>query len=505
MKKCRAARWAACLLIFVVMLTFIPMRAHAAQDSDLRQALIDSCTTGEALELESGTVSTDALSELFWELYHGGELPWYTDRQFSYDYIVDTQWATLFRPRLLDPKVYDYNLYEQTVAEILAQTVHPGMSQWQIALNIHDYLIAHYSYDETLSLHKGYDLLVGGSAVCDGYTEAYMDLLNRAGVPCVIVTSESMGDVGHAWNLVQIDGNWYHVDLTWDDPTPNCQGRVYHDYFLKTDEEMRAGDDPHFDWQTELVCADTTYREAFWQGVTSQICYQDSVTCYLRADRDWNSDIRLRDEQSGEQTTLYTDPERYINIGQGKYTYERIGLSLWNGRLYFSNMDTVYSMNTDGTDLTTEFVYDAPGNGKYIYSSFVDRDTIHLTLSDHDFNISRLDVALNATGYHCHSYTAAEHSATCLTDGWITYTCDCGISYRGESLAAPGHQYGSGEVELAATLFKTGLMRYECTGCEESYTEPIEKLTLWQWLGLDELLSNLRLERKTAHSTTPSL
>ena len=46
----------------------------------------------------------------------------------------------------------------------------------------------------------------------------------------------------HQWNMVCIDGTWYHVDVTWDDPTPDqgTHGEVSREHFLRSDDSMRA-------------------------------------------------------------------------------------------------------------------------------------------------------------------------------------------------------------------------------------------------------------------------
>lgn len=345
------------LICLGLVLAILCMPVLGAED--LSAAIIESCESGETLDLTGYGITTGELSHVFWALYESGRMPWYVDRQFEYQYQVDTDTAASFTPILLDKNSYDYILYEQTAAEILWATVSEGMEDWQIALSIHDYLIANFSYDETLSLHKGYDLLVGGSAVCDGYTEAYMDLMNRAGVPCVIVVSEEMGDVGHAWNLVKLGESWYHVDLTWDDPTPDSPGRVNYDFFLKTDREMLDAQTPHYGWETELACTDTTY-------------------------------------------------------------------------------------------------------------------------SDIDFD--QIQISLKGEG-HSHNYTTWSSPANCLEPGRITYICQCGLSFPGETLEPTGHSYDSGTVVQKATLFKTGIRRITCRNCGDYYTEIIPRLTFFQWLG----------------------
>ena len=57
--------------------------------------------------------------------------------------------------------------------------------------------------------------------------------MNELGIPCDIVFGTCTNGGGHAWNLVQLDGNWYQMDVTWDDQS---YGRD--DFLLVTDDEM---------------------------------------------------------------------------------------------------------------------------------------------------------------------------------------------------------------------------------------------------------------------------
>ena len=64
-------------------------------------------------------------------------------------------------------------------------------------------------------------------------------LLNRAGIDCSIVIGTSKGG-GHAWNIVRIDGEYYHLDTTYNDPVFSNGDRmlVYH-YFNLTDRKLK--------------------------------------------------------------------------------------------------------------------------------------------------------------------------------------------------------------------------------------------------------------------------
>ena len=93
-------------------------------------------------------------------------------------------------------------------------------TQWQTALNLHDWLITNIYYDQTYHYY-GADGLLRGYGVCDTYSKAYWLLCEAAGIPVGRITNN-----GHAWNVIQLDGEWYFIDTTWDDPIPSEGGSV---------------------------------------------------------------------------------------------------------------------------------------------------------------------------------------------------------------------------------------------------------------------------------------
>lgn len=108
-------------------------------------------------------------------------------------------------------------------------------------------------------IYTAYGALVEGDAVCQGYALAYKLLLDKCGIDSVLVTSNEMG---HAWNLVKLDGSWYHVDVTWDDPTPNVEGGGTHKNFLRSDEGI--GSTGHSGWDAGEISCDGDYINGWW-------------------------------------------------------------------------------------------------------------------------------------------------------------------------------------------------------------------------------------------------
>ena len=90
---------------------------------------------------------------------------------------------------------------------------------------VHDYLVDTINYDSSLSkqnIYNIYGALVNRECVCEGYARAFKYLLDELDIPCVMVIGTGTNSQGetenHAWNYVQLSGNWYAVDTTWDDP-----------------------------------------------------------------------------------------------------------------------------------------------------------------------------------------------------------------------------------------------------------------------------------------------
>ena len=113
---------------------------------------------------------------------------------------------------------------------------------------VHDYLVENIEYDTTISqsnIYNVYGALVNGRAVCEGYARSFKYLMYELGIPCTLVIGTGTNSQGqtenHAWNYVQLNGNWYAIDCTWDDPVSSTgyvsQSSRYR-YFLKGSNEF---------------------------------------------------------------------------------------------------------------------------------------------------------------------------------------------------------------------------------------------------------------------------
>ncbi len=243
------------------------------------------------------------------------------------------------------------------IDEVIAENITPGMTELQMALKLHDYIVLNTVYDTAGTIpdrNKGasaYDILICGNGVCEGYAQAYNMLLDRVGMSSIMVTSYEMN---HAWNLVNVDNEWYHVDATWDDPVPDAQGMVNHKYFLLSDKEIRTESDKrariHHSWDSKgLLATSTKYDDAFWSGVGTEI--------FIRGDR-WyfvseNGEYSTYVESTGEVNTFVSVcEEKWYVWGEttqfwaGKYA----SLIISGDKVFFNTPTQLYEMNLDGSE-----------------------------------------------------------------------------------------------------------------------------------------------------------
>ena len=160
----------------------------------------------------------------------------------SYSHI-ETQFDNL--GKIIITKTYNDNTINEIntkVDKLYNDLVNPNNDIKTNIKTIHDYIINNTKYDSLRSEQNiekyhsdtAYGPLFEGYAVCGGYTDLMQLFLER-----LKVKSYRISSTGHIWNAVNLDNNWYHLDLTWDDPVADDKvDRITHDYFLITTNKL---------------------------------------------------------------------------------------------------------------------------------------------------------------------------------------------------------------------------------------------------------------------------
>ncbi|MBO7396365.1 MAG: hypothetical protein J6U16_09680, partial [Ruminococcus sp.] len=138
--------------------------------------------------------------------------------------------------------------YKDKLEEAVANFEVKGTTRYEKLKSIHD-KITRFTYYDLEGQFSGSCLgaLVVPGVVCEGYSKAFKLICDREGIPCVCIFGNYEPDdrTAHMWNYVQMeDGNWYGMDVTWDDFDGKYGFQVIYDFFLK-------GSDSFFQEHTE--------------------------------------------------------------------------------------------------------------------------------------------------------------------------------------------------------------------------------------------------------------
>lgn len=171
---------------------------------------------------------------------------------------------------------------------------------------------------------------------------AYEIILSKLGIPSTYAYSESMN---HIWNVLKIDGSWYHVDVTWNDSTGQ-----YHRYFLRSDSALPD----HSNWHATVRASSTKYDEAIWINTHSALLIHGDLV-YMISSSGRKHTIQCWDSATNKTTSLFTFTATWMkgenpHATSGTYSPGYHGaISILNDRIYFVVPDGLKSISLAGT------------------------------------------------------------------------------------------------------------------------------------------------------------
>lgn len=145
----------------------------------------------------------------------------------------------------LDPE--ELVLYDTAVAW-LEENISDEMTDYEKCVVIHDYLSGTVQYSNELldALNTSftfdwgitaYGAMVDNISICQGYADAFNMLTSMLGMNCVQIFGYGSG-APHNWNLIELDGMWYHVDCTFDDMFGGNDGTSAKAYLFASDKQI---------------------------------------------------------------------------------------------------------------------------------------------------------------------------------------------------------------------------------------------------------------------------
>ncbi len=362
--------------------------------ADIKVALMERKANVDLRKYEIPADDINELYNLFYDvLYENPEL-FYVKTAIGASYnsriVVALNFSNSYA--YTDEKTINQNrtLIDEEVNKIL-DSVDPDMSDAEKALVVHDWFVLHYAYDTPASLegeptvaHRIDGLFIDKKAVCQGYALGYIYVLEKLGIESIYVPSNALG---HAWNMVKIEDAWYHVDVTWDDPTEDggdLPGNVSHENFLLSDADLiasghKVGDgmqNSNAIWDSPYT-ASKTY-EGFWRDINGAIGYKNNVWYYMRGDSIYNYSEETETLILINQGKWYTDETK-----QTYYADKFFNIGVFKDKIYYNTADEIRCVQFDGSNDT---VFWKPEVGsKSIYGMFIKDDMVYCVLSSHPY------------------------------------------------------------------------------------------------------------------------
>ena len=314
-------------------------------------------------------VSNDRINEIFWCILYDQPQIFWTNRKYSVSYTGGKVSSVRFYyNELAENLAAEKARVEAEVQKILKAV--SGMNILEAERYIHDYIIEETVYVSNSPYNQNlYSTLVNHETVCAGYARAFQYLMHRLDAACYYChgMAGSGNDRGrHAWNVVELNGNWYNIDLTWDDQYGEKNrtiSYISYEYYNVTDAFMSASRN-RIDQSLELPpCNDTkesvqslyghswqveTAIEAGWPVINTldeyfRFCY-DTMNSKLNGVGSVTASFLIANEETMQRLRSQPETKEYAE----GYWYPLVRAKGFNG-LYYSY----------------RYVYWPLGNGSY--------------------------------------------------------------------------------------------------------------------------------------------
>ncbi len=153
----------------------------------------------------------------------------------------------------------EIKLINSAIDKYIKENINSSMSEREKIKVFHDYIINNTKYDNNYHIdtnkndypaspYNAYGVLFENKAICGGYSDVMAIYLDKIGIKNYRIASNV-----HMWNYVYIDNNWYHLDLTWDDPVTNTgEDILIYDFFLINNEQLESKENSQHEYNKKL-------------------------------------------------------------------------------------------------------------------------------------------------------------------------------------------------------------------------------------------------------------
>lgn len=335
----------------------------SGKEKEVQEALLAAWDSFSAsCDLSSYGLTIEEVERIYQETINTHPRYFYLPKEYGYTYnpttnqvyTVKIEYDTTFDKNKVKQQLEDY---DRTIADAV-RGADSSWSDMEKALYVNDYLARNCQYvKEASNAHSSYGALVDKEAVCQGYALAFLELTRQLGVTCEMVTSTS---VNHAWNMIKVGDNYYHVDVTWNDPTKDMLGRACHIYFMKSTNFFKnyksENGNTHFsaaDWVitssvSETAASNTSYDSYLWDNIDAGFDYVND-SWYGFNGTDSICQYTCDGQEFSKVSNVITVNEQWDAIDGGCWSGKYVGTGAYGGEYYYSGSTAIYKLDVSAS------------------------------------------------------------------------------------------------------------------------------------------------------------
>ena len=321
-------------------------------------------------------LNMDQIKKAFQNVLNKNPEYFYVSGRFEYSHNYGQSTVLYFHPQYIftgQDRINRVSAFKSAASRII-NTIPGGASVVQKALMVNDYFATHFEYSYGEDIFRPDELFEKKKGVCQAYTLAFQYVMNRLGIPCDFVISDR---VKHIWNMIQVDGQWYHVDVTWSEHGYQDNRRAIphyagHTNFLLSDAAHRA--EGHYDWVANYSATSTKYDNYFWRNIENAFAPLGGSFYFVGWQYPQMQLCRWDGGSSYSVVYSYTDSWSW-----GAGVYPMSSLIAANGKLIYNTSSEIYAINPNGTGNT--LLYKPELGGKQIVGVYLPEMPSYVTSS----------------------------------------------------------------------------------------------------------------------------
>ncbi len=328
----------------------------------------------DKINLYKFDITPEELSSIYDDILLSRPDIFYLSPKYSYNYDTSNNRVVQLVPEYLYPlsSISKKKKEMETAANEILSGMDKNLPDELKALYLHDMLAVKMEYDENNEIRSAYEGLVKEKALCVAYALAYKYLADKAGLTCICAISTS---IQHCWNQVRINGKWYNVDVTYDDPVPDYYGYVSHDFFLVSDNASGVS---YKNKDMGHPANDVSFKDSAWSNTETRVIFTGGKCIYV--------DYKQRGVYSYDYKKNKTDKlfkiSGFWSLPDGRYYDGNFSKLEYDGeRIYFNTTNKIRSFSPDDPDdVRTEYEANLE-EGYLIYGIKIKKGTLYYQTS----------------------------------------------------------------------------------------------------------------------------